>query len=851
VLRLWVALALAIAVNPAYAAPKKKKPGIVKRVVAHLKAPPSEKSPAPTAAVERLGRGYKAYVDGQYELAKKELRGIDPKQMQNADYVLYLLAQSELLTGEPKPAREHFHELTLMPSRFATVAKWRVADCDWDAGDFETARKGYEAVLPSANENIVEAAVARFRIGEALAKKGALPAAQHEWRKVYVGEPMHPLAETALARLVDTKAPPITPEERIARAKVMTANRAWPKALEELALVPDGVPQAVRDEADYWFGTTKFKMRRDYDVAAQKLLGVWQRLPGDDRKVDALFHGSRAWSRADKDDEAQKGYRELLQKYPRSKASPEASFLIGWLDFNRAKYKEAIPGLEDTLKKYGSSQFGDDARWYLGFSRWLEGDVKGALGDFEILAKMPGALSGGKGAYWRGRALDALKRTDEAKSVWRALVDEYPFSYYALQARARLKEHGVELGPFGDGPRGSAPPLAELDIKLANDPLIMRVDELLLAGLTVEAGEELARGEREFIKRYGAARALPVLFDRYVRGDNFNRPHSLAESYAGSALRMDPTSDANVRKWWEVVYPRAYQQLLLASAHGRTLGQRLGPWLRLRPRHFKPVLPAVVEPRTGLSMGQSAELTAQRWRIGREEQDRLAYESHMKATAAWRAGFYDDLVVPCMGLKTDNNVRPDTSLEKLSRLRASFDPRDGTLTAGNSTPLTDGASAVLLASEEWAARRGLPVLAWLRYGKVWAVDFAGGKEGLLMAPVYAVPAMLRDAGLALRDFDYYEIHEAFAAQVLCTLAAWESPQFCREVLGLEAPLGAIDRARLNVKGGSVAIGHPFAATGTRIVATLAKLLAGDPAAKRGLISVCTAGGMGVTAIVER
>jgi len=562
VLRLWVALALAIAVNPAYAAPKKKKPGIVKRVVAHLKAPPSEKSPAPTAAVERLGRGYKTYVDGQYELAKKELRGIDPKQMQNADYVLYLLAQSELLTGEPKPAREHFHELTLMPSRFATVAKWRVADCDWDAGDFETARKGYEAVLPSANENIVEAAVARFRIGEALAKKGALPAAQHEWRKVYVGEPMHPLAETALARLVDTKAPPITPEERIARAKVMTANRAWPKALEELALVPDGVPQAVRDEADYWFGTTKFKMRRDYDVAAQKLLGVWQRLPGDDRKVDALFHGSRAWSRADKDDEAQKGYRELLQKYPRSKASPEASFLIGWLDFNRAKYKEAIPGLEDTLKKYGSSQFGDDARWYLGFSRWLEGDVKGALGDFEILAKMPGALSGGKGAYWRGRALDALKRTDEAKSVWRALVDEYPFSYYALQARARLKEHGVELGPFGDGPRGSAPPLAELDIKLANDPLIMRVDELLLAGLTVEAGEELARGEREFIKRYGAARALPVLFDRYVRGDNFNRPHSLAESYAGSALRMDPTSDANVRKWWEVVYPRAYRAFI-------------------------------------------------------------------------------------------------------------------------------------------------------------------------------------------------------------------------------------------------------------------------------------------------
>ena len=320
---------------------------------------------------------------------------------------------------------------------------------------------------------------------------------------------------------------------------------------------------------------------------------------------------------------------------------------------------------------------------------------------------------------------------------------------------------------------------------------------------------------------------------------------ALGQIDCGIAGGVDSVSDP------PIVYPRAYQQLLLASARAKSLGSRLAPWLRLRPRHFKPVLPAVIEPRTGLSMGQSAELMAQRWRIGRQEQDRLAYESHMHAAAAWSEGFYDELVVPFLGLKIDNNIRPDTSPEKLARLRASFDPRDGTLTAGNSTPLTDGASAVLLASEEWAARRRLPVLAWLRYGKAWAVDFAGGKEGLLMAPAYAVAAMLRDAGLSLRDFDYYEIHEAFAAQVLCTLAAWESPQFCREALGLEAPLGAIDRGRLNVKGGSVAIGHPFAATGTRIIATLAKLLASDPGSRRGLISVCTAGGMGVTAILER
>ena len=320
---------------------------------------------------------------------------------------------------------------------------------------------------------------------------------------------------------------------------------------------------------------------------------------------------------------------------------------------------------------------------------------------------------------------------------------------------------------------------------------------------------------------------------------------ALGQIEVGIAAGVDTISDPPVS------YPHNYQQLLLASHRGKTFAQRLAPWLRLRPGHFRPVFPQVGELRTGLSMGESAELMARRWRISRQAQDRLAYDSHMKAAQAWREGFYADLVEPHLGLASDNNVRPDTSLEKLAKLRASFDPRDGTLTAGNSTPLTDGASAVLLASEQWAEQHKLPVLAHLTYGKVWAVDFASGREGLLMAPAYAVPAMLRDAQLTLQDFDYYEIHEAFAAQVLCTLAAWESVSFCRESLGLAASLGAIDRTRLNVKGGSVAIGHPFAATGTRILATLAKLLATDSTARRGLVSVCTAGGMGVTAIVEK
>jgi acetyl-CoA C-acetyltransferase len=320
---------------------------------------------------------------------------------------------------------------------------------------------------------------------------------------------------------------------------------------------------------------------------------------------------------------------------------------------------------------------------------------------------------------------------------------------------------------------------------------------------------------------------------------------ALGQIEAGIAGGTDTASDP------PVVFPRSYQQLLLKSYRARSPWQRIAPFLAVRPSDFKAVFPVVVEPRTGLSMGQSCELMARRWQISRAEQDQLANESHLKAAAAWQAGFYGDLVVEYQGLKSDNNVRADSSLDKLAKLRPSF-AADGTLTAGNSTPLTDGASAVLLATPEWAASRNLPVLAYLTYGKVWAVDYVSGKEGLLMAPAYAVPAMLRDAGgLALQEFDYYEIHEAFAAQVLCTLKAWESAEYCRETLGLPGPLGGVDRSKLNVNGGSVAIGHPFAATGTRILATLAKLLAGDARAKRGLISVCAAGGMGVTAIVER
>ncbi|PXX57545.1 3-ketoacyl-CoA thiolase [Pseudomonas sp. LAMO17WK12:I10] len=320
---------------------------------------------------------------------------------------------------------------------------------------------------------------------------------------------------------------------------------------------------------------------------------------------------------------------------------------------------------------------------------------------------------------------------------------------------------------------------------------------------------------------------------------------ALGQIECGIAGGVDTTSDAPIG------VNEGLRKILLQANRGKTLGDKLKSFLQLRPRHLKPELPRNGEPRTGLSMGQHCERMAQTWNILRDEQDQLALESHQKMAAAYVEGWHDDLMTPFLGLTRDNNLRPDLTLEKLASLKPVFERGDkATLTAGNSTPLTDGASLVLLGSEEWAKERGLPILAYLRDGEAAAVDFVHGAEGLLMAPVYAVPRLLARNGLTLQDFDYYEIHEAFAAQVLCTLKAWEDADYCKTRLGLDAPLGSIDRSRLNVKGSSLAAGHPFAATGGRIVANLAKLLevAGQG---RGLISICAAGGQGVTAIVER
>lgn len=319
---------------------------------------------------------------------------------------------------------------------------------------------------------------------------------------------------------------------------------------------------------------------------------------------------------------------------------------------------------------------------------------------------------------------------------------------------------------------------------------------------------------------------------------------ALGQIDCGIACGVDTTSDAPIG------VSEGLRKILLDVNRAKTTQDRIKLLMKIRPKHLAPLIPQNGEPRTGLSMGDHCQITAREWGITREDQDQLAFESHKKMAAAYERGFFKDMITPFMGLDRDNNLRGDTTLEKLASLKPCFDRQSGTMTAANSTPLTDGASAVLLASEEWAKANNLPVLAYLTYCDTAAVDFVGKKEGLLIAPAYAVPRMLDRAGISLQDFDFYEIHEAFAAQVLYTLKAWETESFCKEKLGRAKALGKIDRSKLNVNGSSLAAGHPFAATGGRIIHTLAKLL-NEKGSGRGLISICAAGGQGVVAILEK
>ncbi|MBB6501429.1 acetyl-CoA C-acetyltransferase [Pedobacter cryoconitis] len=318
---------------------------------------------------------------------------------------------------------------------------------------------------------------------------------------------------------------------------------------------------------------------------------------------------------------------------------------------------------------------------------------------------------------------------------------------------------------------------------------------------------------------------------------------ALGQIEVGIAGGVDSASDA------PLVLGEKLRKILLAARRAKTFGQKLNEFSKIRPNDFRPVAPMNMEPGTGLSMGEHTEITAKYYGISREDQDAFSLKSHQNLAAAYDRGFFNGMLSPYLGLDQDNNMRRDTSLEKLSKLKPAFDKQHGSLTAGNSSPLTDGASCILLASEAWAKEQGLPVLAYLTFAEVSGIEYIRDKQNLLLAPVYAADRMLKKSGLSLQDFDFYEIHEAFAAQVLAILKIWESPELIRE-FGFSEPFGRIDSSKLNVNGSSIATGHPFAATGGRVLATLTKLLY-EKGSGRGFLSVCAAGGMGATVILER
>ena len=500
----------------------------------------------------RLGEAFRAYDRGDLAAATKLASGLDDADYANRDYVLWLRGMVALRSGEVPAATKAFEQLgKVKGSRFAREVAWRLADCAWQKGDRAGAAKAYGKLIKETGaEDVGDVGTAMWRIAEANPTAAA-------YRALVIAHPSHPLAERAEARMLELGGAPLTPADRVERAKQLSTAHLWDQAVAELALVPPGVPEAVQIQHDYWLGTTLFEMRRRYGDAAVLLLGVYPRL--GDHAAEAMFHGARALSRADKDDDAIAWYHKVVGAYPHTAWAEEAQFLSGWLEFNRGHYKEAIAPLEESLRRYPRTKWVDDALWFLGMSHYFLGEFAAAKTQLDALAKRGGALEGGKGAYWLARIDERLGDTANAQARYREVATRYPFSWYALLAEARLKKAGVTLPPVSTAPRG--PRLAaEWDPKLATDELIARADELIAAGMGVDAGLELARDERGFLKRHDRAQAFALLLDRYVKAGNYNRPWMLAVSYSGSALDGPPDGDA--KRWWENAYPRAYRELV-------------------------------------------------------------------------------------------------------------------------------------------------------------------------------------------------------------------------------------------------------------------------------------------------
>ncbi len=505
---------------------------------------------------QALGEAWTAYRGGDFVAARRLAAPLVSARLVNRDYAIYLAGQTALFLGDAAAALPLFRELATMESRFRGVAPWRAADALWALGRVDEARAAYERLIPApappkqqtgdvtTTDLDGDPAVGLDRIARAHDAAGRAAEALAARRRIALEYPEHPLA---------AKNPvPLTAKDRLARAERLGAGRGWDAALAELAQIPDAEDAETVRLRDYHIGMTLYRMRRQYDRAAKLLLGVAAAM--GPLAANALFHGARAWSRADRDDEAIRLYHDVVKRYPATPQAAEAQFLSGWLEFNRGRYREGIPGLRGVLDKFGASKWADDALWYLGFSYFL-------LGEHEAAVKALDRLSGAKPRYWKARALAALGRRSDADKAYLDVVTQAPFSWYALLARARLAERKIVVGPFGlkHEPAGDVPALGAPDPKLDADPLIARADELIAAGMFDDAGYELARGESAFLRRAGA-RGLATLVDRYPRAHQWNRLYTLADARGHAALSLAPKG--NARAWWEAAYPRAWPWLV-------------------------------------------------------------------------------------------------------------------------------------------------------------------------------------------------------------------------------------------------------------------------------------------------
>jgi soluble lytic murein transglycosylase len=541
------------------------------------------------APVAELARGFRAYRAGDYPAAIAALEPLLGHGLRNEDWALYLLAESEFYQGDYPTARRHFEKLAAQNAggRPHDLAPWRSADCLWMAGERAAAGAAYSKLLKHPGA-FCDPAVARFRLAELAATRNP-PEASRLFMAVNREFPAHPLADEAQRRAAPPKAlapPELAPPERLKRAEALTKDRHWNEALEDLAKLPAELPGTLGAERDYQIGMTKYHMRRDYPRAAELLLAAAPQLTGD-RAASAAFHGARALSRVDRDDEAIVGYHKVIVTFPRSRYAAEAQYLSGWLEFNRGRFRESLPDLQATLDHFGKSAFADDAAWCLAFAHYQLGEMDQALAGFERYERLPVADGSAderraRVGYWRARVLEKTGRKAEAIAGYRESLRRGPLSFYGLLARARLRSLGESLPAaamsmsmsMSDAPgtsltEGDKPASAVEAFALPDpvgreaaqgDPALARADELLDAGMEVEAGWEIERNESAILRRLGDARGLATLLDRYRRASDFARAYRLAEGRGARALTQEPRGSARVV--WEAAFPKAYSALV-------------------------------------------------------------------------------------------------------------------------------------------------------------------------------------------------------------------------------------------------------------------------------------------------